>query len=434
MSEHDTTYFANASGDPESSNIGIARSDRRYHMYCIGRTGTGKSTMLANMIIQDLTAGRGVALIDPHGDLAQQVLAFVPATRKNHLVYFNPADIDYPIGLNILERVEASERPLVAANLMSVFKKSWSDSWGPRMSYLLHNALLALLENSGSTLLGMVRLLADERFRSTIVGNVEDPVVRHYWEKEFASFPKRLLPEVVSPVQNKIGAYLTHRALRNILGQNRSLNFGHLMNANGILIANLSKGLIGEDAANLLGSLLVTKLQLAAMARAAMPEHERQDFYLYVDEFHNFTTDSFADILAEARKYRLNLILAHQYLGQLSERTRNAVLANVGTMVMFRLGPDDAKILTKEIEPHYEWSDLVNLSAHEVIYKLLRKGKIDRPHHATTLAPMRPLHNNSNAYRQELIEHSRRRHARPRHQVEQRIDRFFHSRHDSNGR
>jgi len=426
MSEHTTTDFARRSGDAESPDIGIAPSDRRYHFYTIGRTGTGKSTMLANMIIQDLIAGRGLALIDPHGDLAQQVLAFVPPNRKNHLVYFNPADADYPIGLNVLERVEASERPLVAANLMSVFRKSWSDSWGPRMSYLLHNALLALLENPGSTLLGMVRLLSDERFRNTIVGNIEDPVVRHYWKKEFAGFPERLLPEVISPVQNKIGAYLTHRALRNILGQTRSsVNFEHLLNANGIFIANLSKGLIGEDAANLLGSLLVTKFQLAAMARASMPEHERQDFYLYVDEFHNFTTDSFADILAEARKYRLNLILAHQYLGQLSERTRNAVLANVGTMVMFRLGPDDAKILAKEIEPHYAWNDLVNLSPHEVIYKLQRNGKIDRPHQATTLTPLPAPHPDQESWRQHLIVASRRRYARHRESVERKIGRFF---------
>lgn len=424
QTRNDTVIFArNANGA-----VGIALPDRRYHMYLIGRTGTGKSTMLANMIIQDMAAGHGLVLIDPHGDLAQHVLAFVPPRRKNDLVYFDPSDVEFPIGLNVLERVGASERPLVAANLVSVFRKVFQDSWGPRMEYLLYNALLALLENPGSTLLGLLKLLTDEQFRKRIISNVTDPVVRHYWIEQFANFPERLLPEITSPVLNKIGAYLTHRSLRNILGQKRTaINFEQLVNRRGILIANLSKGRIGEDAANLLGSLLVTKLQFAAMARANIPEVERSDVFLYVDEFHNFVTHSFADILAEARKYRLGLVLSHQFSEQVHEHIRAAILGNCGTMVFFRIGPDDAKLFAKEVEPHYSWLDLVNLSPHEVIYKLQRNGKVDRPYQATTLAPAGFNQAKIEGYRCELFELSRRQYARPRAGVEDKINQIFKS-------
>lgn len=416
-----TIFAAGANG-----KVGIAQTDRRFHFYAIGRTGTGKSTMLANMIAQDLVAGRGLAVIDPHGDLAQQALSYVPRRRKNDLVYFNPADLDYPIGLNVVEPDPHIERHLVAANLMSVFHKVWKDSWGPRMSYLLHNAILALLENPGSTMLGIVRLLSDERFRSRVVGRVSDPVVRHYWEREFAAIPDRLLPEVISPVQNKVGAYLVNRPLRNILGQSRTtIRFHELIAGQKIFIANLAKGRIGEEAANLIGSLLVTKLQLAAFARANLPEQERTDFYLYVDEFHNFTTESFADILSEARKYHLNLILANQYLEQISAPVRSAVLANAGTLVLFRVGPEDAKILEKELEPHASWLDLVNLSPHEVLYKLMQRGRIQRPYSATTLPAPATQHQGAEIYCQQLIENSRRRYARAREQVEHTIARFF---------
>ena len=420
------TYFAHRPASYGDGHIGIAQADRRFHFYAVGRTGTGKSTLLFSKIVQDLAAGHGLALIDPHGDLAEQVLAFVPKRRQKDLVYLNLADDDYPIGLNILENGQVSERHLVADNVLSIFRKSWADFWGPRMSYLLHNCLLALLENPGSTLLGISKLLVDERFRSQIVKRVSDPVVRHYWEKEFAEYPARLLPEIISPVQNKIGAYLTNRPLRNVLGQSKSsIKFDQLINQGGILIANLSKGRLGLEASNLLGSLLVTKLQLAAMARARIPEAERRDFYLYVDEFHNFTTESFADIMAEARKYRLNLILAHQYLGQLSDAIRDAVLANVGTIVMFRLGPDDARVLSKEFGPEWPWSNLVNLNPHEVWYKLMRHGKVGDPCQGVTLAPVLAPPEDIERYKQELIEASRKRYARPRQLVERRIDQFF---------
>lgn len=309
---------------------------------------------------------------------------------------------------------------------MSVFQKLWSDSWGPRMSYLLHNALLALLENPGSTLLGLTRLLSDKKFRNNIVENVGDPVVRNYWEKEFAAFPERILAEVVSPVQNKIGAYLTNRPLRNILGQNKSsINFDQLINSNGILMVNLAKGRIGEEAANLLGSLLVTKLQLAGMSRAKIPESKRKEFFCYLDEFHNLTTKFFATILSESRKYRINFILAHQHLSQLDDEIRDAVLANLGTMVVFRVGLDDAKILSKEFGQDWPWVNLINLSSYEVYYKMLQRGKTGKPYPANSLPPPQPACEDPEGYKQELIEKSRRRYGRPREKVEKKIDGFF---------
>jgi len=378
------------------------------------------------MIRQDLAAGHGLTLIDPHGDLAEQALSFVPRRRINQLVYFDAGDFEYPIGLNIIEHVAPEVRHLLASNLMSVFRKTWGDFWGPRMSYLLHNALLALLETPGNTLLSLARLLSEKEFRDHIIRRIKDPVVKHYWQAEFNAFPMRLLPEIVSPVQNKIGAYLTNQALRNILGQPRTaINFNHLINNRGILIVNLAKGRVGEDAANLLGSLIVTKLQLAALQRTNIQEYQRQDFYLYVDEFQNFTTESFADILAEARKYRLCLVLAHQYLGQLDERIRDAVLANVGTMAVFRIGPDDAKVLEKEFEPRYSWLDLMNLSPHEICYKLMSDGVVREPHRARTFAPEESAIENVEKYKQELIKNSRQRYACSREKIEQSIKRFY---------
>lgn len=419
-------FFAYAYPD-KKKKIGISQGDRRFHQYFLGRTGTGKSTALFSMIIQDTMADRGLCLIDPHGDLAESVLAFVPKKRQKDLVYLNPSDLDYPVGLNVLENVDESERHLVASGLMSIFRKSWADSWGPRMAYLLHNSLLLLLEKPGSTLLSLARLLGDKKFRDRMVRDISDPVVNHYWTKEFSAFPDKLLAEVVSPVQNKIGAYLTNRALRNILGQKRStIDLEKIVNGNGILIANLSKCRFGEDAANLLGSLLVTRIQLVAAARANIPEEQRRDFMLYADEFQSFTTESFADILAEARKYRLNLILANQYLGQLQQGIRDAVLANVGTIVVFRVGPEDAQVLAKEFGTDWPWSNLVDLNPHEIYYKLMEQGKVGKPRQTATLGPPAGrIARDSEGYKRRLIKLSRRLNTRARKKVEAEIGTFF---------
>lgn len=417
-------YFAQGWAN-ERQRIGISQPDRRYHFYAIGRTGTGKSTLLFSKIVQDLNAGNGLALIDPHGDLALRALSFVPRRRQNDCVYINPADVDYPIGLNLLDNVSQDERHVVAAQLVSIFKKFWSDSWGPRMEHVLRNALLALLETPGTTLLALMRLLADASYRKRVVANVTDPVVRYFWLTEFASYPDRLLPEIVSPIQNKIGAYFASEPLRNMLSQKKStVDFERLVNRQGILIANLAKGRIGEAAANLLGSFLVAKLQFTAMARAEIPENLRRDFYLYVDEFQNFTTESFADILAEARKYRLNLILAHQYLAQLSETVRDAVLANVGTLVIFRVGPHDAQILSKEFGEEWPATNLLNLSPYHVWYKMTQHNTVSRNHPGTTLPPP-PLPPNVDDRIAQLIRLSRQRFARPRELVAANIEKFL---------
>ena len=419
------TYFARGLVGYQETDIGIAQSDRRYHFLAIGRTGTGKSTLLLSKIIQDMRAGRGLALIDPHGDLAEAALSFVPRERQKHLVYINPTDLDYPVGLNLLEKVETTESHLVAANVISIFKNLWSDSWGPRLEYVLNNTLLALLEHPASNLLWVSKLLNDENFRKRIVNKVNDPVVRDYWEREFTGYSDRFRAEVISPIQNKIGAYLTNRPLRNILGQSKStIHFSNLINQGHILIANLSKGSLGEEAANLLGSLLVSRIQQAALARANIPEAERRDFYLYIDEYHNFTTQGFASILAEARKYRLNLILAHQYLDQIDQKIRAAVIANTGTIVIFRVGPEDAQVLAKEFGPDWPWSNLVNLNHYEIYYKLISNGKVSEPRQAVTLPSPKPRED-VEAYKQKLIEASRRRYSRPRELVERKINNFF---------
>ncbi len=365
-------------------------------------------------------------LIDPHGDLAEAVLPFIPKARRKHLVYINPTDLDYPVALNLMGQVKENERHLVAENLLAIFHKIWQDSWGPRMAYLLRNTLLALLESPGSTLLSIPKLLTDEKHRERVVRNLSDPFVRHYWEREFAAFPERLRAEVISPVQNKVGAYLSNRLLRNILGQSSStIHFRTIIDQGNILIVNLCKGRLGEEAANLLGSFIVSGLQQAAMARASLPEDERRDFYLYIDEFQNFTTDAFASALSEIRKYRLSFILAHQYLGQLTDNIRDSVLANVGTLVLFRLGSEDAETFGKEFGTDWPVSNLVSLNPYEIFYKLMQKGTVQGPYQATTMPPPKALVQDLAKYKQELLKASRRRYSRPRAQVEAKISRFL---------
>lgn len=405
--------------------FGLTQADRRYHLYSIGRTGTGKSTLFLKMIAQDLAAGRGLALIDPHGDLAESALSYVPKRRLQDVIYFHPADAEHPVGLNVFEPEKNAPHYLVAANIVSIFRKSWKEFWGPRMGYLLENAILALLEYPNATLLGLQRLLTDVQYRNKVIAGVTDPVVKHYWQVQFVGFPERLLPEITSPVLNKVGSFLANDAVRNIVGQKRSaINFRDLMDKKRILIANLSKGKIGESGANLLGSLLIAKLQFAAMARADTPEDRRQDFNLFVDEFQNFVTESFADILAEARKYRLCLHLANQYLGQVDEGIRDAVLANAGTLVSFRLGPDDARVIAREFEPQFDYVQVMNLDAHEIICKVMEKGKVSQPIQGATLLPSRSP---SEKRKRAAIKLSRTRYAKKRTLVASAVNEFFES-------
>ena len=404
------------------SPFGISPADQRHHLYVIGKTGVGKTTLLRNILIQHIAAGHGVGLIDPHGDLAEEILHHIPPWRADHLVYFNPADLEHPVGMNLLANVAPDERHLVASGIVGAFKSIWRDSWGPRMEYILYNALAALLDCPNTTLLGVNRLLTDPTYRGWVVRQLKDPFIRDFWANEYASYDDRFQREAIAPIQNKIGQFLLSPVIRNILGQVRNrVSIPFILNNGRIFIANLSKGQIGHDKSNLIGSLLVTQFQLAAMARAGMHENERRDFHLLVDEFHNFATDSFASIFSETRKYRLNFVICHQYVEQLSPVIRQAVFGNVGTLVAFRTGYADAEVLAKEFANEFHADQLVDLDRFEVVVKLLENGLNATPFRARTLDPLE----NRIGRKTKLIARSRERFADHRPEVEARLARWL---------
>jgi len=422
--ENRITIFAETNFRNSNVKFGIKTDDRRRHMYFIGKTGMGKSTVLENMIIQDIQDGKGVCVVDPHGDLVEKVINFVPKQRINDVIYFNPADLDFPIGFNVLEQVDASQRHLVVSGLIGVFQKIWADSWGPRLEYVLHHAISALLEYPGSTLLGIMRMLTDKSFRKKVVEKLSDPVVKAFWLEEYSKYPDRFQAEAIAPIQNKVGRFLSSALIRNILGQVRSsFSMRDIMDSQKILLLNLSKGRVGEDNSALLGAMMITKIQLAAMSRVDTPEEERKDFYLYVDEFQNFATESFANILSEARKYRLNLIIAHQYIEQVEENVQAAVFGNVGTLVVFRVGAADAEFLEKEFFPTFTQEDLVNLSKFEIYIKLMIDGITSEAFSARTLPPV-PLTEENLDTKNKIIAVTRERYAKPREIIEDKIIRW----------
>ncbi|MFA7201391.1 MAG: type IV secretory system conjugative DNA transfer family protein [Candidatus Paceibacterota bacterium] len=385
-------YLGKTNFRNQERTFGIKLADRRQHTYIIGKSGTGKSTLLLNMVISDVKAGHGVCFVDPHGETAEEILHFIPEDRVDDVIYINPADINFPVAFNPLERVDFDMRHLVASGLMSVFKKIWPDAWSARMEYILNNTLLALLEYPGSTLLGVMKMYSDKEFRRKIVNDLQDPSVRSFWVDEFAKYTQKLETEGVAAIQNKIGQFVTNPLIRSIVGQVKSsFDFRQAMDEGKIIIINLSKGKIGEDNSNLLGAMLITKLQLAAMSRVDIPMAERKDFFLYVDEFQNFATESFATILSEARKYRLSLIVAHQYIAQLEQdkntKVRDAIFGNVGTMISFRVGADDAEFLEKEFFEEFLASDFVNLPNAHIYARIMVDGVSSRPFSAKTLPP-----------------------------------------------
>lgn len=423
--QKDVVYFGRANFRNANRLFGIKRTDRRQHMYVIGKTGTGKSALLHNMIVQDIANGEGMCVIDPHGELIEDILREVPEERLKDVVYFNPADTDYHIGFNVLELPDPRYKHLAASGLMSIFTKIWSNVWSARMEYIMNNAILALLDTPGSTLLGITRILVDKDFRQKIVANVKDPVVRAFWIHEYEEWQDKFRSEAIAPIQNKVGQFLSTALIRNVVGQEKStINIFDIMNERKIFLVNVSKGRIGEDNSALLGAMIITKVQLSAMERVRIPEDERKDFYLYVDEFQNFATDSFASILSEARKYRLNLIIAHQYIGQLvtdmSTVVRDAVFGNVGTMLSFRVGATDAEFLEKEFEPEFTPPDLIQLPNRNIYLKLMVDGVTSRPFSASTLAPFHLK--TSSDIQQRVIEMSRALYARSREDVEEDIN------------
>ena len=418
----EVNLFAETTYRNINREFGIKPDDRRRHVYAIGKTGMGKTSMVQNMAIQDILEGRGVGFVDPHGEAAEALLDFVPSSRVNDVIYMNPADLEYPIAFNVMERVDVEHRHLVAGGLMGVFKKIWPDVWSARMEYILNNTILALLEYPGATLLAVNRMLSDAEFRQEVVSKVTDPVVKSFWLNEFARYAQRYEVEATAAIQNKVGQFISAPLIRNIIGQaDSSIDMRKVMDEKKILIMNLSKGRIGEDNSMLLGALLITKLQLAAMSRVDIPEEERKDFYLYVDEFQNFATESFANILSEARKYRLALTLSHQYIAQMDEMVRDAVFGNMGTLISFRVGAEDAEFIEKEMMPYFRAQDLVNLAKYNIYTKLMIDGVAGRPFSAKTLPPF-PNPRVSN--KEKIIKVSRERYSTPRSGVEEKISKW----------
>ena len=388
MEEDKITIFAETNFRDQRKKFGIRKKDRRYHMYVVGKTGVGKSTLLLNMIKQDIENGEGTALLDPHGDLVEKVLNISPLSRIKDIIYLNPQDKERILYFNPLEVLDHQESNLVASSLVSAFKKIWHDSWGPRLEYILRNSLSTLLEFSGSTLLDLQRILQDRDYRLNLVSRIRNEQLRDFWLKEFEKYSPYFQQEAVSPIQNKIGQFLNNPILREIVSQPKSsFDLREIMDSGKILLVNLSKGKIGEDSASLLGAMLIAKMGLTALSRQDTPEEQRRDFYLYVDEFQSFATSSFADILSEARKYHLNLILANQYLDQIDEKVRDAIFGNVGTIISFKVGLEDAKFLAEEFYPVFNQEDLINLPCYSIYLKLMINSKTSKPFSADSLKP-----------------------------------------------
>ncbi|MFY9484103.1 MAG: TraM recognition domain-containing protein [Patescibacteria group bacterium] len=412
------TLFAETNFRNVSSRFGIKSNDRRLHLYAIGKTGTGKSTMLENMIINDILEGRGVGVVDPHGDLIGHILDFIPEERVKDVVWLAPWDRDFPIGFNVMEEVDPDLKNIVASGVVGIFKKIFGESWGPRLEYILRNAILSLIGYPNATMLGVTRILVDKGYRKKVVDALDDPVLKDFWINEYEKYDPKFRTEAVAPIQNKVGQFLATSTIRNIVGQPVStISMKEIMDSKKILLMDLSIGKIGEDTSALLGALLITKIQIAALERANVAEPERVDFYLYVDEFQNFATESFAVILSEARKYHLNLIMTNQYIAQMEEIVAKAIFGNVGTLVTFRVGAQDAPLLVKEFEPVFEATDLVNLDNHHVYVKMAIDGVTSNPFSAITLPPQRE----GAGLKEKIIAFSHERYGRPRELVEQKI-------------
>ncbi len=383
------TYFGITSYRNKIDKFGIKDEDRRRHMYLIGKSGTGKSQLFRNMIIQDMQNGKGVGVLDPHGTLIEDLMDSIPDNRVDDVVYFDPSDAERPVALNMLEVVDESQKNLMASGIVSAIKHHFGTmSWGPRLEYLLNICILTLLEVEGTTLLGVTRLLLDQNYQRFITYQVKDPVLKEFWEKEFKEMKgnQKLVTEAIAPIQNKIGRFLSSSTIRNILGRAHStVKIDEIMNNGKILLINLSKGKIGEDNANLLGSLLVSRIQFMALQRASMEEKNRKDFFLFVDEFQNFASGSFESILSEARKYRLGLHLTHQYTSQVPEEILSAVMGNVGTMISFAIGAPDAEVLATEFAPVFDENDLISLERQQMYLKLLIDGQTSKPFSAKSL-------------------------------------------------
>lgn len=417
------TYFAETDFRNKKTKFGIKADDRTRHIYVIGKTGMGKSTMIENMAAQDIQNGNGICFIDPHGSAVDTLLDYVPENRIDDVVYFSPADTKYPVAFNVMEDIGPERRYLVAQGLLSAFKKIWgAESFSDRMEHITSNTLLALLEYPGSTMLSIPRMFVDKVFQKKVVANITDPIVKAFWEQEYASWDDRYRKEAYSAVLNKVGQFTSNPIIRNIVGQPKSsFDFRDILDNKKILLVNLSIGQIGESNADLLGSMMTTKIYLSAMSRSDLAKEDIRKlppFYLYIDEFQNLANDSFADILSQARKYKLALTMAHQYVEQMPDTVKAAVFGNVGSMIVFRIGPTDAELLEREFSPTFTADDIVNLGFTQIYLRLMINGVGSTPFSATTLAP---LQKPNISFRNEVIEASRKNFSKDRDFVEKAI-------------
>lgn len=418
--EGDVNFFGTTNFRDKEVKFGIKNDqDRMRHMYFVGKTGTGKSTLFENMIIQDIIDGRGCGYIDPHGETIEKILSRIPKNRMNDVVLIDPSNISRPPAINIMECPDPAQKNLLASSILSAFKLQFGYSWGPRLEYLLNFALLTLTEIEGTTLLGITRLLTDKNYRKYILQKTEDPVILKFWNEEYAELEQSFGAEAISPIQNKVGRLLSSTTLRNILGQrNSTIRFDEVMNEKKILLVNLSKGKIGDDNANLMGSLIVNRLTFYAMQRASLMEKDRVPFYLYVDEFQNFATESFVTILSEARKYGLSLHLTHQYTAQLPEPIRDAILGNVGTMIALTLGAQDASTLAPEFMPIFDETDLISQEKYNFYCKLQIEGATSKPFSGRGLPP---VYLDDSNYSAEIKAESSEKYGRPKAYVQEKI-------------
>lgn len=395
--------------------FGIRRSDRRRHLYSVGKSGSGKSKLLELLIQNDIKAGKGVGVLDPHGDLVDNILKMIPEDRIEDVVLLDPSDLSYPVAFNPIEEVPQELKIRVTIGFIEIFKKLFGANWTPRLEHVLRYTTLALLDTPGTTILSILKMLSDKNYRQTIVRNIQDNVVKNFWVNEFAGWSEKFDNEAITPLLNKVGQFVSTNMIRNIVGQPKNkIDFRDIMDNKKIFLMKVSKGMLGEENASLLGAIVVTKIYQAAMSRADTPEEERRDWYLYVDEFHNFATDTFDEILSEARKYRLNLTLAHQFLGQLSNKIRTTVFGNVGSIVSFRVGGEDARILSEEFNPRFSERDIINLGVRDFYIKMSIEGELCEAFSARSLDMVLPRENNA----QKVVEHSRSHYARPVSDVE----------------
>ena len=400
----------------------ISEQALRRHLYCIGKSGTGKTSLLRSLFLQLVEEGQGVAILDPHGDLAEELLNLLPPRLASRVVYFNPGDLSFPIAWNILANVPFDERPRTASGIVSAFKNVWGDSWGPRLEYVLYNAVRALLDAEHTSILGLPKMLTDDAYRAWVVRQIKDPFVKAFWEMEFENYDQRFRQEVISPVLNKVAPLTTNPALRNILGQvKRKLDIPFIMNHGRIFIANLSKGALGDGPSNLIGSLLVSEFQHAAMRRGAMPEASRRDFTLIIDEFQSYSTWAFASILSEARKFRLSIVLSHQFCSQIEPEIRDAIFGNVGTTIVFQLGSTDAEIMAKEFGEAFTPSQFVDLDKFNILVKPSAVDGRLQPFRGRTELDVYE----ETAARKVILKTSRDRYGAERRRVEDKIQRWM---------